>query len=172
MKLSLSEALPLKSIIQKYVQQLRTEREEVAVIQLDENKEPLVKPERTVEEITVELYEAQADYELIIHLIAQANQEKVIEWDGLKVTVLQAIEKAEFMRNEAGLFKRMGARKSIYTENGWRATEKTLFSTNYEPKEYRDKAIKLERQAQRLSTLAQKANSIIEIEFPQAEKYM
>lgn len=48
----------------------------------------------------------------------------------------------------------------------------TITRTLYEPEEIRKKAIELEKRANRLSQLIDKKNYQMEIDFPEAEKYL
>ena len=172
MKITLAEALPLRAAIMRRISELIAERNEVSTITyVPGEAESIEYPVRKVDEITAEIEEARADFRKLDILMAKANVTETLEWEGRYYTITEAIEIAKQMRSEVAELKRLAGRRKEEIQRGFGGTV-TITRTLYEPEEMRKKAIELEKRANRLSQLIDKKNYQVEIDFPEAEKYL
>ena len=172
MKITLAEALPLRAAIMRRISELVEERNAVSTITFVPGEvENIEHPVRKVDEITGEIEEARADFRKLDVLMARANVTETLEWEGKSYTIIEAIELAKQMRSEVAELKRLAGRKKEEIQRGFGGST-TITRTLYEPEEMRKKAIELEKRANRLSQLIDKKNYQVEIDFPEAEKYL
>jgi hypothetical protein len=172
MKITLAEALPLRAAIMRRISELIAERNEVSTITYVPGEVGNIEyPARKVDEITAEIEEARADFRKLDILMAKANVTETLEWEGQSYTIVEAIEIAKQMRSEVAELKRLAGRRKEEIQRGFGGTV-TITRTLYEPEEMRKKAIELEKRANRLSQLIDKKNYQVEIDFPEAEKYL
>ncbi|MFT9488308.1 MAG: hypothetical protein ACH0QD_13220 [Tepidibacillus sp.] len=168
--ITLAEAIPLKSAIVTRIKDLRGERELASTIVLSKG-EQYTTPERNVDLITNEIEEAQMDLVQLDYLITKANTENVIEWNGTTTTLVTALELARQKREELQYLKVLGNKKKHDKRRFLNEAADLTIVTLYEPEEYRQKALKLERQLRKLSSLIEHTNHFITIPFD-ASKYM
>ncbi|QQE75564.1 hypothetical protein KDJ56_06250 [Brevibacillus composti] len=178
--ITLAQAIPLRRSIERQIDYLREERMEYASVTVAKGEKPEF-PQRTIEMITAELDEARADYLRLSHLIAEANLQKAVEWDGKMISLIEAIERAKQLREEASQCKILGMRKKIehapasfhgrgrsrHQEGG----SDLITVATYDPDAYRELGKKLERRANLLSGKIEAANHSIAIDFD-AARYM
>ncbi len=154
------------------ISELIAERNEVSTITYVPGEVGNIEyPARKVDEITAEIEEARADFRKLDILMARANVTETLEWEEDIYTIIEAIELAKQMRSEVAELKRLAGRKKEEIQRGFGGAT-TITRTLYEPEEMRRKAIELEKRANRLSQLIDKKNYQVEIDFPEAEKYL
>jgi uncharacterized protein YeeX (DUF496 family) len=171
LEISLLEALPLRNAIARRIQELLQERDRVAFVEFEKGEE-YEKPERSVEEITTELNEVREDYRKLDVLVAKANLEAKVEWDGKEITITEAIELAKQLRGEASKLKNYGRSKKQERKYSIGDTKTVYRKALFEPSEMQKQGLKLERMADRLSLAIEKANHLHTIKFDAAEKYL
>jgi hypothetical protein len=174
MRITLAQALPVRSSISRRIQELLQERNRVAFVEAEKG-EKYEKPTRSIVEVTKELQEARADFRILDVLVAKENLNATIEWDGKQLTTTESIELAKQLRGEAKELKSLGARnkQEKKSSSGWGASDSnTVVYAMYEPEEYRKAALKLEREANRLSLEVERKNHFVEFEFEAAERYI
>jgi hypothetical protein len=169
MTITLAEAIPLRKVIERRIYELQNERTNVSVLSIEKG-EQYDAPVRNVDVVTNEIHEAQKEYRTLQTLISRANLDHHVEWDGGELSLTEAIELAKQMRNEIEHFKRLGNRKKIERESGRRGllgdgNSHLLSVAQYEPEEYRVKALKFERQSNKLSALIERKNHFVELNF-------
>ncbi|MBL4952206.1 hypothetical protein JK635_08285 [Neobacillus sp. YIM B02564] len=164
--MTLAEAVPLKGIISRHIQELIRERNDVAFVEAEKGEE-YEKPLRSVEKITEELERVRKDFRMLDILINKANLENTICWDEENISIKEAIELAKQLREEANRLKSLGNAKKIErTSRGLLNNHLVLLRiAQFEPEEYRKRGIKLERQVNKLSALIEHANHFVTIEF-------
>lgn len=171
MQITLKKAVHLKSIISGKIQELLRERNEVAYVEVLKGEE-YEKPTRTIEEITTELEAARTDYRKLDTLATKANLETTVSWDSQAINLVEALEFAKQMRGELGYLQRFGNSKKQQRQMNFRSDTEYFTVALFEPQEYKAKAEKLKRRADKLSDLIDEANLLAKIEFTSAAKYI
>ncbi len=165
MKLTLAQAIPLRSAINKRIQELQTERNHASKTSVEKGEKYEI-PIRNVDGITEELQKVITDFVKLNSLVAQTNLSVVIEWDGEETNLVEAIELSKRLRTEADQLKQLGSLKKQERSSGRFGESSNLITfALYDPEIYRSKALKLEREVNLLSSLIEHQNHLIEIEF-------
>lgn len=174
MKVTLAQALPLRSTISKRIQDLLQERKKVAVVEAEKG-EQYEAPVRKMEEVTEELRQAREDFRRLDVLVTAENLKATIQWDGKDISITEALELAKQTRGEAHEHKEFGNRnkKERKHSGGWGSNDSNIIlHAQYDPENYRKSAQKLQREADRLSFEIERKNHTVEFDFPDAEKYI
>ncbi|MFC5540975.1 MAG: hypothetical protein C0P75_012655 [Bacilli bacterium] len=166
----LAEGIKLKSILTRKIQELVYEIHNNAHVVVEKGETPK-QSGRTVSEIEAELAQVRKDVRTLDKLIYRANIDHTIEFKGETMPIVEAIELAKQLRAEASLYKDLGnsEKEKIYTTTG---EGKVLYEVAmYDPREYREKAIQLEKDAHRLSNLINAKNYEVRIEFDDSKYF-
>ncbi|MFE8701098.1 hypothetical protein ACFYKX_10875 [Cytobacillus sp. FJAT-54145] len=165
--ITLAEALPLRGVISRRIQELIQERQSVAIVEVEKGETP--EPcERTFEEVSLELEQVRKDFRTLDYWMQNFNVNTRIEWNGEDMTVTEALELAKQLRGEIQSLKSFGNRKKTErVSRGGILGQKTelLAIAQYDPKAIKQQAMKLERQVTRLSALIEKTNHTYTIPF-------
>lgn len=167
--ISLAEAVKLKSILTKKVHELEEELRRVAYITIEKG-DSIPTPVRTVSAVEAELQEVRKDARTLDRLMYKANSENTISFKNETVPLVEAIEWATQLRAEARLCKEMGASSKEEIQYGYAENTTVYKVALFEPEDYRQKAIQLEREAHKLSNLINAKNYTVTIAFND-EKY-
>lgn len=171
MNITLADGVSLKSLLGKKIQELISERHSVSsVVLLKGEKPPENNDERTMEEVTIELEEVRSDYRELTLLLAESNLNNTVIWDNKEIPLTVALELSKQLRGEVNELKSFGNRKKEGIQSSWGSDDRYEITT-YEPREYKDKASKLERQVNKLSSDINNKNFNTYIEFSSASKY-
>ena len=167
--ISLAEAVKLKSVLSKRIHELEEEMDRLAFIEM-EKESPAPKQTRTLKDVEKDIKVIRKDFRLLDKLMYQANIENEIIFNDESMSIVEAIELASQLR----------ARARKYKEFGSAVKEEFLYSigesgamirvAQFEPEDYRLKAIETERKANRLSNLINAKNYAVELEFD-GDKY-
>ncbi|RXT07902.1 hypothetical protein [Ammoniphilus sp. CFH 90114] len=174
--ITLAEAIPLRKMLERRINELFSERWEHAyvIIEKGDSYEPYP---RTMDIISEEIYELQRDYRVLGRLVTEANLSQKMTWNGEEVTLMEAIELAKQLRMDLNQLKSFSTRKKTerLMERGRRGPSSDASSLMtvalYDPEVYRQKALKLERQVNRLSASIEHQNHMVSIPFD-ASKYI
>lgn len=163
-KIPLAEAVKLKSILTKKIQDLTKEIQHVSRSIVEKGQE--AKPTgRLLTEVEAELSEVRKDSRTLDRLIYRANIDNTVSFKGEELPIVEAIELASQLRAEASLCKELGMteKERLYHSTG----DNIIFYqvTMYDPAQYRERANQLEKEAHRLSNLINAKNYQIEVEF-------
>nr|WP_106781023.1 hypothetical protein [Lysinibacillus timonensis] len=163
-KIPLSEAVKLKSILSKKIQELTNEIKMVSKAVVEKGK--TAKPSgRLLSEVEAELSKVRRDSRTLDRLIYRANIDNTVIFKDEELPIVEAIELASQLRAEAQLCKELGMaeKERLYHSTG----DNVIFYqvTLYEPAHYREKANELEKEAHRLSNLINAKNYQVEVEF-------
>jgi hypothetical protein len=140
-KISLAEAVKLKSVLSKRIHELEEEMDRVAFI----------------------------DLRLLDKLMYQANIQNNITYNEHKLTIVEAIEYATQLRAKARKYKEFGSSsKEEYPYYGEGVS--IIKVATFDPEEYRLRGLEVEKKANRLSNLINAKNYQIELEFD-GDKY-
>ncbi|WP_016838182.1 DIP1984 family protein [Ureibacillus thermosphaericus] len=160
----LAEGIKLKSILTKKVQELVFELQKNAHVVVEKGETPK-QTGRSLKEIEADLAQVRKDIRTLDKLIYRANIENTIEFKGEVMPIVEAIELATQLRAEVSLYKTLGnsEKEKIYTSTGEGVV---LYEVAmYDPREYRERANQLEKEAHRLSNLINAKNYEVHIEF-------
>lgn len=167
--ISLAEAVKLKSVLSKRIHELEEEMDRLAFIEM-EKESPAPKQTRTLKDVEKDIKVIRKDFRLLDKLMYRANIENEIIFNDESLSIVEAIELASQLR----------ARARKYKEFGSAVKEEFLYSigesgamirvAQFEPEDYRLKAIETERKANRLSNLINAKNYAVELEFD-GDKY-
>ncbi|MDN7227447.1 hypothetical protein QWY22_04295 [Planococcus liqunii] len=167
--LSLAEAVKLKSVLAKRIQELEEEMYRVSYVEIEKGTK-VPKQARTLSMVEQEIDEIRSDFRLLDKLMYQANIENEIDFNGEALTIVEAIELATQMRAKARKFKEFGAASKEELTYSFGEGTPLVRLAMFDPEEYRLKALELERQANRLSNAINSKNYAVELDFD-SEKY-
>ncbi|KAB2336610.1 hypothetical protein F7731_09605 [Cytobacillus depressus] len=171
MKITLAQAINLLSNLHKKVRELQGEFFNVHVIEVPKG-ETYTPYEVTVETVLQELSEVQRDILELKEIIQQANLNNMVEWDGISISMIRAIETAKQQRERLNLLKTLATTKkreyNVHHHSGAIMEQIALF----DPAEFKKQADKITRQVELLSSRIDKVNYTVEIEVPLANKYL
>lgn len=168
-KLSLAEAVKLKSVLSKRIHELEDEMDRAAFVTIEKGSE-LPKQTRTLADVEKEMDEVRKDFRLLDKLMYKANIENEIVFNNETLTIVESIELATQLRAKARKYKEYG---SVSKEDNAYPFNETMIMVRYatfEPEAYRLKGLDAERQANRLSNLINAKNYAVELDFD-SEKY-
>ncbi|HEY4552529.1 MAG TPA: hypothetical protein VIG80_05005 [Bacillaceae bacterium] len=163
-QITLAEAVKLKSILTRKIHQLEEEMERVAFATVEKGEQAEAGP-RTVEAVEQELDEVRKDTRLLDKLMYRANIDHEISFKGENLAIVEAIELATQLRAKARMYKEFGSSAKEEVQFGY--SDSTVFYrvALFDPEEYRQKAIQLEKKAHKLSNLINAKNYAIQLEF-------
>lgn len=171
MKITLAQAVHTLGDINKNIQELIRDRNEVAYVTATKG-ETYETPSQTVEEATAAIQQARADYRELQKLMRKANLENTIVWDGQEVSLDEAIEISKQQRGELNIIKGFGRAKKQQNNTNWRSDSTEVTYALFEPEVYRKAALKLEKQVRKLSQDIEAKNHAVEIEFSAGARYI
>ncbi|MEK4427028.1 hypothetical protein [Solibacillus sp. FSL K6-1523] len=169
MAINLAEAVKLKSILTKKIQDLTSSVHQASHTIIEKGEQP-VKPEYTLEMIETELKDIRKDSRKLDSLIYRANIDNTIAFKDEIMPIVEAIELAIQLRAEAAFCKQLGMseKETYYHSSG----ETILYNVAlFDPMHYRNQSNELEKEAHRLSNLINAKNYQVEIEFDDSKYF-
>ena len=163
MSINLAEAVKLKSVITKKIQERTFAVNQLTHVIIEKGEQPK-RPDYTLEMLEAELKQLRYDSRKLDSLIYRANIENAIVFKDEEMPIVEAIELASQLRAEAAFCKSLGSQeKESFYHN---TAEAILYRVAlYDPMTYRNRANELEKEAHRLSNLINAKNYQVEIEF-------
>ncbi|MDQ0232636.1 hypothetical protein [Metabacillus malikii] len=168
-KISLAEAVKLKSVLSKRIHELEEEMDRVAFIDIEKGSN-IPEQIRRLTEVEVDLEEVRKDFRLLDKLMYKANIENEIVFNDESFTIVEAIELATQLRAKARKYKEYGAAPKEEFSFSYSEGVTLLKVAMFDPEAYRLKGLEIERQANRLSNLINAKNYSVELDFD-SEKY-
>ena len=162
--ITLAEAVKLKSILGKKVQELIDELERSAFVTVEKGQAPKTS-NRAMTVIEAELAQVRLDIRTLDRLVYEANIKNLVNFKGEKLALVEAIELATQLRADAELCKEFSTHEKESVRTGYGETTMLYEIAMYEPDEYRERAITLEKDAHKLSNLINAKNYSVEINF-------
>ncbi|MBG9456713.1 hypothetical protein ABE61_22535 [Lysinibacillus sphaericus] len=162
--INLAEAVKLKSILGKKVQELIDELERSAFVTVEKGQAPKTS-NRAMTVIEAELAQVRLDVRTLDRLVYEANIKNLVDFKGEKLALVEAIELATQLRAEVELCKEFSTHEKESVRTGYGETTMLYEIAMYEPDEYRERAITLEKDAHKLSNLINAKNYSVEINF-------
>lgn len=168
-KISLAEAVKLKSVLSKRIHELEEEMDRVAFVEIEKgNKVP--KQVRTLAHVEQDIDEIRKDFRILDKLMYQANVENEIVFNNESFTIVEAIEFATQLRAKARKYKEYGSSNKEEYPYSYGDAVSLIKVAMFEPEDYRLNGLEIERQANRLSNLINSKNYSIQLDFD-SEKY-
>lgn len=165
-KISLREALPLVSQIEKMIREKQTERAEKAVIEFQKGE----KYEKTdeVDRLTEEIARLQSDLRKLQLEIQKANLNHLVNYtdeSGRKLTLAEALILAKHLREELERWKSLASkpdkpRMLVRLQSGT-----VMQVASFDVNAYKEKIKALSRKVNRLSSEIERANFDAMIDF-------
>jgi len=162
--INLAEAVKLKSILAKKVQELVGELHRSAFVTVEKGQAPKTS-NRSMKVIEAELAQVRLDVRTLDRLVYEANIKNTVDFKGDKLALVEAIELATQLRADAELCKQFSMHEKESVRMGYGENTMLYEIAMYEPDEYRERAIKLEKDAHKLSNLINAKNYSVEINF-------
>ena len=162
--INLAEAVKLKSILAKKVQELVSELNRSAFVTVEKGQAPKTS-NRSMTVIEAELAQVRLDVRTLDRLVYEANIKNLVDFKGERLALVEAIELATQLRADAELCKQFSMHEKESVRMGYGETTMLYEIAMYEPDEYRERASKLEKDAHKLSNLINAKNYSIEINF-------
>ncbi|TQR27529.1 hypothetical protein C7Y47_23025 [Lysinibacillus sphaericus] len=162
--INLAEAVKLKSILAKKVQELVGELHRSAFVTVEKGQGPKTS-NRAMKVIEAELAQVRLDVRTLDRLVYEANIKNIVDFKGDKLALVEAIELATQLRADAELCKQFSMHEKESVRMGYGENTMLYEIAMYEPDEYRERAIILEKDAHKLSNLINAKNYSVEINF-------
>ncbi|KOS63977.1 hypothetical protein [Lysinibacillus sp. FJAT-14222] len=162
--INLAEAVKLKSILAKKVQELVSELHRSAFVTVEKGQAPKTS-NRAMKVIEAELAQVRLDIRTLDRLVYEANIKNLVDFKGEKLALVEAIELATQLRADAELCKQFSMHEKESVRMGYGENTMLYEIAMYEPDEYRERAITLEKDAHKLSNLINAKNYSVEINF-------
>ncbi|MFJ8515818.1 hypothetical protein [Lysinibacillus xylanilyticus] len=162
--INLAEAVKLKSILAKKVQELVSELHRSAFVTVEKGQAPKTS-NRAMKVIEAELVQVRLDVRTLDRLVYEANIINTVDFKGEKLALVEAIELATQLRADVELCKQFSMHEKESVRMGYGETTMLYEIAMYEPDEYRERAITLEKDAHKLSNLINAKNYSVEINF-------
>ncbi|MGE7676166.1 hypothetical protein ACQKMV_21825 [Lysinibacillus sp. NPDC094403] len=162
--INLAEAVKLKSILAKKVQELVSELHRSAFVTVEKGQAPKTS-NRAMKVIEAELAQVRLDVRTLDRLVYEANIKNSVDFKGEKLALVEAIELATQLRADAELCKQFSMHEKETVRMGYGENTMLYEIAMYEPDEYRERAITLEKDAHKLSNLINAKNYSVEVNF-------
>ncbi|KOY82291.1 hypothetical protein I6G82_00130 [Lysinibacillus macroides] len=162
--INLAEAVKLKSILGKKIQELVEELHRSAFVTVEKGQAPKTS-NRALVIIEAELAQVRRDARTLDRLVYEANIQNCVDFKGEQLALVEAIELATQLRAEAELCKGFSMREKESVRLGYGENTVLYDIAMYEPDVYRERAIQLEKDAHKLSNLINAKNYSIQLNF-------
>ncbi|MBP2239569.1 hypothetical protein J2Z40_000122 [Cytobacillus eiseniae] len=168
-KISLADAVKLKSVLSKRIHDLEEEMDRVAYIEIEKGTEWPIQA-RQLKEVEEEIEEVRMDFRLLDRLMYQANVENKVIFNNEAIAIVEAIELASQLRAKARKYKAFGTASKEEFLYPLGDSSSMIKVSLFDPEKYRLQALEIDRQANRLSNLINAKNYAVELDFDR-EKY-
>ena len=162
--ISLAEAVKLKSILNRKLSDLQEEQRRVAFITIEKGQ-PAIREGRTLPIVEAELAVVRKDIRTLDRLVYEANIQHDVTFLDQPYTLVEAIEYAKQLRQEAEVAKMFSIYEKEQIEYGYGEHIQMVRVALFDPEAYRQKADELERKAHKLSNLINAKNYEVKLNF-------
>lgn len=170
MKITIAEAIKLKSLLSQKYNELTRERSSNATERVKTPSDTVDFPKRKVLDITNDIQEVLNDSAELSLLLAKANIENTVEFDGKEITLVSALDLVKVLRSEVVTLKRLGEAKDSQLRSDYSSEYYEILL--YNPVPVLERSKELERKVNRLSNAINAKNFTTEIEVPFADTWM
>ncbi|MEG0260405.1 MAG: hypothetical protein RR595_12430 [Lysinibacillus sp.] len=164
MTINLAEAVKLKGILAKKVQELISELNNSAFVTIEKGELPKTS-NRAMPIIEAELSQIRLDMRTLDRLVYEANIQNKVAFKSQQLALVEAIELAKQLRAETDLCKQFSMHEKETVRMGYGDNSMLYEIAMYEPAQYRERAATLEKDAHKLSNLINAKNYSVEINF-------
>lgn len=169
-KITLAEAVKLKSVLRTRIRELQDEMRRVAFATVEKGTPP-ARGTRTLKHVEAELDEVRNDSRILDRLMYRANVDNEIEFQNQQLAIVEAIELATQLRAKALFYKELSTSEKEEIQYGYAENTTVYQVALFEPEEYRLKAIQAEKDAHRLSNLINAKNYSITLDFDDSKYF-
>ena len=169
-KITLAEAVKLKSILKNRIHELEDEMRRVAFTTVEKGNTP-EKGLRTLEIVETELDEVRLDSRVLDRLMYRANIDNEIEFQGHQLAIVEAIELATQLRAKARFYKELSMAQKEEIQYGYSESTIVYRVALFDPEEYRVKSLQAEKDAHKLSNFINAKNYSITLDFDDAKYF-
>ncbi|MFY0520335.1 hypothetical protein ACOMCU_21250 [Lysinibacillus sp. UGB7] len=162
--INLAEAVKLKSILTKKTQELMGELHRSAFVTVEKGQAPKTS-NRAMTVIESELAQVRLDVRTLDRLVYEANIKNTVDFKDQQLALVEAIELATQLRAEAELCKHFSMHEKESVRMGYGESTMLYEIAMYEPDEYRERALKLDKEAHKLSNLINAKNYSVALNF-------
>lgn len=163
-RITLAEAVKLKSVLNKRIHELEDEMRRVAFTTVEKGDTPKIGP-RSVTMVDAELEEVRLDSRTLDRLVYRANIDNDIEFQGQRLAIVEAIELAIQLRAKVRFYKELAMSEKEEIQYGYAENTTVYRVALFNPEEYRMKSLQAEKDAHKLSNLINAKNYSITIDF-------
>lgn len=163
-KITLAEAVKLKSVLTKRILELEDEIRRVAFTTVEKGETPETGP-RTLPSVEAELETVRYDARTLDRLMYRANIDHTIEFQEDTLSIVEAIELATQLRAKARLYKDLSTSPKEEIQYGYAETTTVYRVALFDPENYRVKSLQAEKEAHKLSNLINAKNYSIYLDF-------
>lgn len=169
-KITLAEAVKLKSILKNRIHELEGEMRRVAFTTVEKGNAP-EKGLRTLGVVETELDEVRFDSRVLDRLMYRANIDNQIEFQGHQLAIVEAIELATQLRAKARFYKELSMAQKEEIQYGYSESTIVYRVALFDPEDYRVKSLQAEKDAHKLSNLINAKNYSIRLDFDDAKYF-
>lgn len=169
-KITLAEAVKLKSILKNRIHELEDEMRRVAFTTVEKGNAP-EKGLRTLELVEIELDEVRLDSRVLDRLMYRANIDNEVQFQGDQLAIVEAIELATQLRAKARFYKELSMAQKEEIQFGYSESTTVYRIALFNPEDYRVKSIQAEKDAHKLSNLINAKNYSILLDFDDAKYF-
>lgn len=163
-KISLAEAVKLKSILKSNIHELEDEMRRVAFTTVEKGKMPQ-KISRTLEVVEADLEKVRYDSRILDRLMYRANIDNEVNFKNQQLTLIEAIELAKQLRAKSRFEKELSTAKKEEIQYGYGEATTVYQVALFDPEVYRLKSIESEKDAHKLSNLINAKNYSVFLDF-------
>ncbi|MDQ0272334.1 hypothetical protein [Cytobacillus purgationiresistens] len=168
-KISLAEAVKLKSVLSKRIHELEEEMDRLAFVEIEKGSK-LPKQNRLFQDAEKDIEAIRKDFRLLDKLVYRANIDHEIQFNNESLAIVEAIELASQLRARARKFKEYGASQKEEFLYMIGESSSMIKLATFDPEDYRLRALEFDRNANRISNLINAKNYSIELDF-ERDKY-
>lgn len=163
-KISLAEAVKLKSILKSKIHELEDEMRRVAFTTIEKGSTP-EKSSRTLEIVETDLENVRYDSRILDRLMYRANIDNEVEFKNEQLALIEAIELATQLRAKSRFEKELSTSKKEEIQYGYGEATTVYQVALFDPETYRLKSLQSEKEAHKLSNLINAKNYSIFLDF-------
>lgn len=169
-KITLAEAVKLKSVLKTRIRELQDEMRRVAFVTVEKGTMP-TRGSRTLEHVEAELDEVRKDSRILDRLMYRANVDNDIEFQSHQYAIVEAIELATQLRAKALFYKELSTSEKEAIQYGYAENTTVYQIALFDPEDYRLKSLQAEKDAHRLSNLINAKNYSIILDFDDSKYF-
>jgi len=169
-KITLAEAVKLKSILKTRIHELEEEMRRVAFTTVEKGIVPK-KIVRSLEVVETELDEVRYDSRVLDRLMYRANIDHEIEFQGQQLAIVEAIELATQLRAKARFQKELSTSEKEEIQYGYSESTTIYKVALFDPEAYRLRSLQTEKDAHKLSNLINAKNYSIVLNFDDSKYF-